>query len=123
MQSPDTQNLGDPPVVPDAAEPRDERDLPGGSIADTLTGKDLYHGNYCGHGSKGTGLPAADDLDAACQRHDACYDQAGYRSCACDAKLRDEVLALAGRRNLSEVMRSRAETIAAAADLMECRKP
>ena len=32
----------------------------------------------------------ADDLDAACMRHDACYDAAGYRSCACDRTLRDE---------------------------------
>src|SRR4051794_12161278 len=48
---------------------RHPENLPGGSVAGAVSGRELYHGNYCGRGSRGGGtLPPEDDLDAACMR-------------------------------------------------------
>jgi hypothetical protein len=41
------------------------------------------HGNFCGRGKAGGETPI-DELDAACMRHDACYDLRGPGDCACD---------------------------------------
>ncbi|MGT2489355.1 hypothetical protein ACU4GA_32515 [Methylobacterium oryzae CBMB20] len=59
---------------------------PKGDLGRVIAGKELFHGNYCGKGQRGEGLPPTDALDAACMRHDACYVAAGYRSCGCDAR-------------------------------------
>lgn len=40
------------------------------------------HGNWCG--TKHTGGPVLDKLDAACMRHDFCTEDAGQINCGCD---------------------------------------
>lgn len=94
-----------------------------GSVADMLSGRDLYHGNYCGPGNRGSDKAPVDALDATCQRHDACYEAAGYRSCACDDILREEALAAAALPNLSRVVRARAASVVESIPLMGCRRP
>jgi hypothetical protein len=47
-----------------------------------------FHGNYCGLGNRGG--PPVDSLDAACKRHDDCYDRIGRAACSCDKKLASE---------------------------------
>ena len=96
---------------------------PKGDLGAVIAGRTLYHGNYCGTGNRGAGLPPTDALDAACMRHDACYDAAGYRSCACDAVLRREAAAVSERPEVSLQVRQRALSVTEAADLMGCRRP
>ena len=92
-------------------------------IGAVVSGRSLYHGNYCGTGNRGEGLEPTDALDAACMHHDACYDAAGYRSCACDAGLRREAAAVSQRPDEALQVRQRALSVAEAADLMGCREP
>ncbi len=40
------------------------------------------HGNWCG--TKHTGGPVIDQLDAACMRHDFCTEDVGQINCGCD---------------------------------------
>nr|WP_238179456.1 phospholipase A2 family protein [Methylobacterium dankookense] len=101
----------------------EEAPLPKADLAAVLAGKALFHGNYCGAGQQGEGLPPTDDLDAACMRHDACYDAAGYRSCACDAALKREAGAVSERPGLSRQVRERALSVTEAADAMGCKAP
>lgn len=96
---------------------------PKGDLANVLTGKELFHGNYCGAGQRGADLPPTDALDAACQRHDACYDAAGHRSCACDQALRREATAVSERPDVPLEVRRRSLSVAEAADAMNCRAP
>lgn len=97
--------------------------LPGGSIEGAVTGRELYHGNYCGYGNRGEGLPPTDALDAACMRHDACYDRAGRRSCACDRRLEREAAAVANSSRYSRELRARAGIVVQAGNVMECQAP
>lgn len=97
--------------------------LPGGNAAAAVAGSDLYHGNYCGRGNRGPGVPPTDELDAACMRHDACYDQAGRPSCRCDAELRREALAVANGTAFSRELRARAASVVEAAQVMQCQAP
>ncbi len=100
-----------------------EPPLPGGSPLDAVSGRDLYHGNYCGVGQRGEGLAPTDALDAACQRHDACYAAAGYRSCACDRTLRLDAAIVSERPTVSLQVRQRALSVAEAAEVMGCQAP
>lgn len=52
------------------------------------------HGNYCGLGNRG-GQPV-DSLDAACKKHDECYDRVGRGACSCDKVLAETAAVLAG---------------------------
>jgi hypothetical protein len=54
----------------------------------------LFHGNYCGPGSR-PGTRPVDALDAACKRHDACGRLNALPSCACNARLQYEAAAIA----------------------------
>ena len=100
-----------------------EPPLPSSDLGAVVTGAELYHGNYCGTGNRGEGLPPTDALDAACMRHDACYDAAGYRSCACDAALRREATTVSERPDVSVQVRRRALSVTEAATVMGCRAP
>ena len=106
-----------PGGLPEEAAP------PKGDLANVLTGKALFHGNYCGAGQRGVDLPPTDALDAACQRHDACYDAAGHRSCACDQALKREAAAVSEQPNVTFEVRRRALSVVEAADAMNCRAP
>jgi hypothetical protein len=93
-------------------------------VTGALSGRELYHGNYCGRGSRGADLLSpVDDLDAACMRHDACYTGASYPSCGCDRALTREAVAIADSSVYSRELRARAGTIAEAASTMSCRNP
>lgn len=96
---------------------------PKGDVARVLAGRELFHGNYCGKGQRGEGLPPTDDLDAACMRHDACYDTAGYSSCACDATLKQEASVISDSPSASLEVRRRALSVIEAAAAMDCRAP
>lgn len=96
---------------------------PKGDLGRVVAGKELFHGNYCGKGQRGEGLPPTDDLDAACMRHDACYDAAGYSSCACDATLKREAAVVSDSPGMSLEVRRRALSVIQAAEAMECRAP
>ncbi|MFH6786448.1 MULTISPECIES: phospholipase A2 family protein [Methylobacterium] len=96
---------------------------PKGDLGRVVAGKELFHGNYCGKGQRGEGLPPTDDLDAACMRHDACYDAAGYSSCACDATLEREAAVVSDSPSTSLEVRRRALTVIEAAGAMDCRAP
>jgi hypothetical protein len=102
---------------------RKSQELPGGSVANALSGTDLYHGNHCGTGTRGANLAPTDELDATCQRHDQCYEKAGRRSCACDRQLRQEALTVSTTARLSRELRARALSVSQAAELMECQEP
>jgi hypothetical protein len=97
--------------------------LPRGDLANVLTGRELFHGNYCGAGQRGEGLPPTDALDAACMHHDACYDTAGYRSCACDQTLKREASVVSEQPRVSLEVRRRALSVVEAAGVMDCRTP
>lgn len=101
----------------------EEPPLPRPDLGAVLAGKALFHGHYCGAGQQGEGLAPTDALDAACQRHDACYDAAGYRSCACDAALKREAAAVSEQPGVSRQVRERALSVTEAADAMNCRRP
>jgi hypothetical protein len=96
---------------------------PKGDLGRVVAGEELFHGNYCGKGQRGEGLPPTDGLDAACMRHDACYDTAGYHSCACDAALKREATVVADSPNASLEVRRRALSVVEAAAAMDCRAP
>ncbi len=96
---------------------------PKGDLGRVVAGKELFHGNYCGKGQRGEGLPPTDDLDAACMRHDACYDAAGYSSCTCDVTLKREAAALSDSPSASLEVRRRALSVIEAAGAMDCRAP
>ncbi|WP_407528163.1 hypothetical protein [Methylobacterium oryzisoli] len=101
----------------------EEPTAPRGDLAAVLTGQDLFHGHYCGAGQRGEGLAPTDALDAACQRHDACFEAAGHRSCACNLSLQREATFVSERPGLALEIRRRALSVAQAAELMACRAP
>jgi hypothetical protein len=105
------------PAANDAGVP------PGGSVVDALRGRDLFHGNFCGAGSRLGAFDPTDELDAACKRHDECYDLNGRRSCGCDRTLRREALAIANNPQASREIRRRAGVVVQAAELMACEGP
>ncbi len=96
---------------------------PKGDLGQVIAGAALFHGNYCGKGQRGEGLPPIDALDAACMHHDACYDTAGYSSCACDAALRREASAVGDDPDVSLEVRRRALSVIEATAAMACRAP
>lgn len=96
---------------------------PKGDLGKVVAGQDLFHGNYCGKGQRGEGLAPIDALDTACMHHDACYDTAGYSSCACDAALRREASAVSDDPNASLETRRRALSVTEATAAMRCRAP
>jgi hypothetical protein len=59
----------------------------------------VKYGNWCGPGWSGGNqnppLGPVDSLDAACMRHDLCYDRYGYGNDACDRHLVQSCLGLA----------------------------
>jgi hypothetical protein len=79
----------------------------------------LFHGNYCGVGSR-AGTAPVDALDAACMRHDACTPAGGIPSCACNARLQVESTAIAQNAHQPPELQFLASVTAAGASLMIC---
>ncbi|SFK92433.1 hypothetical protein [Methylorubrum salsuginis] len=105
------------PEAPDIALPATPKlgaGLPKGAL--------VFHGNYCGPGSRGAGLPPVDALDRACMHHDACSPPVGQGlpSCACNDQLEREASLVAHTPRLSEDLRSTAEFVAVGAKVLAC---
>ena len=99
--------------VPRIATPK----LPGAD------GSLVFHGNYCGPGSRGPGLPPVDALDAACMRHDACSPAIGegLPSCGCNARLQREASLVARNPRTPDDERVAAQFVAEGAKVLACR--
>jgi hypothetical protein len=80
----------------------------------------LFHGNYCGVGSR-AGTAPVDALDAACMRHDACTPSSGIPSCACNARLQAESTAIAQNTHQPPELQFLASVTAAGAGMMFCK--
>lgn len=93
--------------------------LRGGSYVDAATGRDLYHGNYCGHDNRGYDKAAVDELDAACRRHDVCFD-ATNRSCNCNEALRQDAYRVVELKTASRDLRTRAVSVMESVPAMLC---
>lgn len=111
---------GGPANELNTGDERAQQELPGGSATDAVTGADLFHGNYCGKGSRGAGSPPTDQLDAACKAHDECYEAKARKACECDTELRRNALTISNMTRLSRELRARAASVAEAAELMPC---
>lgn len=82
----------------------------------------LYHGNYCGLGSR-PGTRPVDALDAACMRHDSCGRFNALPSCACNARLQYEAAAIARNPEQPPEIQFLASFTAAGAGLLLCQPP
>lgn len=82
----------------------------------------VFHGNYCGPGSRGDGLRPVDALDQACMRHDACSPARGeLPTCGCNDRLRREATAVVVSRAVPQSVRDTAQIVADGALLLPCR--
>lgn len=95
--------------------------LPGGDIGATVSGRDLYHGNYCGYGNRGYDKPPVDELDAACRRHDLCYERTNS-SCSCNAALKVDAFKVSEMKSASRELRMRAASVIESIPAMQCRQ-
>ena len=88
-----------------------------------VNGALVFHGNYCGPGSRGAGRPPVDALDAACMRHDACSPPlgAGLPRCGCHARLYREAAAVARARGTPDDVRVAAQFVSEGARVLACR--
>ncbi|KQT46829.1 hypothetical protein ASG52_12240 [Methylobacterium sp. Leaf456] len=104
----------DAPEIEMPATPKLGSNLPKGAL--------VFHGNYCGPGSRGAGLPPVDALDRACMHHDACSPPAGrgLPSCACNDQLEREASLVAHTPRLREDLRTTAEFVAVGAKVLAC---
>lgn len=102
------------PAVEAPAAPDLGNGLPKGAL--------VFHGNYCGPGSRGAGLPPTDALDRACMHHDACSPPAGQGlpSCACNDRLEREASLVAHSPRVRDDLRSTAEFVAMGAKVLAC---
>jgi hypothetical protein len=89
--------------------------------ADIDHGELLFHGNYCGPGSR-PGARPVDALDAACMRHDTCSKK-GVPSCACNARFQYEAAAVANNPAQPPDIQFLASITAAGAALLICQPP
>lgn len=76
------------------------------------------YGNWCGPGHGGG--PTVDALDAACKKHDECYDRRGYFDCDCDKSLTREVDTLITSRRLTGRARAAALAVRAYFSVSPC---
>ncbi|MCW6510431.1 hypothetical protein [Lichenifustis flavocetrariae] len=81
----------------------------------------VFHGNYCGIGDNGPGLPPTDALDAACMHHDACTPSGGLPTCGCNARFQREIHQVATSPREPEDLRLLARTMEASIPLILCR--
>lgn len=94
--------------------------LPGGDVGAAVAGRDLYHGNFCGYGNRGDDKAPTDALDAACKRHDECFDRTN-RSCSCNAALKSDAFKVSELKSASRELRMRAASVLEAIPAIQCR--
>lgn len=80
----------------------------------------VFHGNYCGLGNNGPGLPPTDALDEACMHHDACTPTGHLPSCACNATFRRESHAVAVSPDEPDDLKALAAMVEAAVPVIPC---
>ncbi|ACS38606.1 MULTISPECIES: hypothetical protein [Methylorubrum] len=82
----------------------------------------VFHGNYCGPGSRGAGLPPIDALDRACMHHDACSPPVGQGlpTCSCNDQLAREARQVARTPRIDDELRTAAEFVAVGAKALAC---
>ncbi|AMB43940.1 hypothetical protein [Methylobacterium sp. AMS5] len=82
----------------------------------------VFHGNYCGPGSRGAGLPPIDALDRACMHHDACSPPVGQGlpTCSCNDRLAREARQVARTPRIDEELGMAAEFVAIGAKALAC---
>ncbi|BAU89536.1 hypothetical protein MPPM_0931 [Methylorubrum populi] len=82
----------------------------------------VFHGNYCGPGSRGAGLPPTDALDRACMHHDACSPPVGQGlpTCSCNDRLAREATVVARTPRISDELRTAAQFVAIGAKALAC---
>ena len=85
------------------------------------SGAMLFHGNYCGPGNRGWGVPPVDALDAACARHDACTPDHGLATCACNHRLQFEAAMISRSPRVPEDQRALAGLVSVGAAFLPCR--
>ena len=102
------------PAIEAPAAPALGKGLPKGAL--------VFHGNYCGPGSRGAGLPPVDALDRACMHHDACSPPVGrgLPTCSCNDELEREASLVAHSPRVREDLRSTAEFVAMGAKVLAC---
>ena len=83
----------------------------------------VFHGNYCGPGSRGNNPPPVDALDRACMHHDACSPPAGegLPLCSCNQRLHSEASAVARSPRTPDDLRIAADFVAEGAKVLACR--
>ncbi|WP_238180217.1 hypothetical protein [Methylobacterium haplocladii] len=101
--------------TPDVGDPSDDQPDTKGDL--------VFHGNYCGPGSRGVGRPPVDALDEACMHHDACSPAVGtgLPSCGCNARLAQEAARVARSPRIDVEQRAAAEFVAEGAKVLACR--
>jgi hypothetical protein len=101
--------------TPDIEDPSDDEPGKKGDL--------VFHGNYCGPGSRGVGRPPVDALDAACMHHDACSPAVGTAlpSCGCNARLAREASLVARSPRIDAEQRIAAKFVAEGAKVLACR--
>lgn len=104
---------------PDVDEP--DAEVPSSPGTD---GSLVFHGNYCGPGSRGVGRAPVDALDAACMHHDACSPAVGtgLPPCSCNNRLSREASAVAHDPRTTDELRITAEFVAEGAKALGCRR-
>lgn len=80
----------------------------------------VFHGNYCGVGNNGPGLPPIDALDAACMHHDACTPTGRLPSCACNARFLHETRAVSVSPAQPDDLKALATVVEAAIPVIPC---
>jgi len=83
----------------------------------------VFHGNYCGPGSRGAGLPPIDALDRACMHHDACSPPVGQGlpACSCNDRLAREARQVARTPRIDDELRTAAGFVAVGAKALACQ--
>ena len=101
----------DEPLSPDAVTPGTDGSL-------------VFHGNYCGPGSRGTGRAPIDALDEACMHHDACSPPVGtgLPSCGCNLRLQREAASVARDPRTPDDVRAAAQFVAEGAKVLACAR-
>jgi|688.fasta_scaffold63954_6 hypothetical protein len=69
-----------------------------------------FHGNYCGWGNTSHRYKKqpTDVLDAACMKHDKCYDKLYRMACSCDKLLAVEAMAISANPGIDNSIREKA---------------
>lgn len=95
------------------------KDLADGNVRALRRGPLLIHGNFCGIGGRRGSRPV-DDLDAACERHDACTKTGSLPSCGCNQRLKHEATSIARDPGSTTELKALAAAVAGSMAILVC---